>query len=121
MPRRSALPCSVAYEATASSSLSGLPILRSGATTRSASACGPQQLTCIRERVAELPAVHDRCDFVQAERERGHHAEVAAAAAQGPQQIRILGSADAQPLAVRRHQLSAQEVVAREPEPAADA
>src|SRR6202023_802545 len=106
MPRRSALPCSVAYGATASSSLSGLPILRSGPTTRSASAAGPQEQTGGgRPRPPR----------------GGGPLAVPAAAAQGPEQIRVLGGADAQPLAVRRHQLRAHEVVAREPEPAADA
>jgi hypothetical protein len=55
-------------------------------------------------------------DGVQPELELGHDAEVAAAAAQAPEQLRVARSVDLQPLAVGGHQLVGGNVVAREPQ-----
>ena len=57
-------------------------------------------------------------DRVQPELELGHDAEVAAAAAQAPEQLRVAGLVDTQPLALGRDQLVRRDVVARQPEPA---
>ena len=53
-------------------------------------------------------------DLVEAELERGDDAEVAAAAAQRPEQVRVLVLARADPLAARQHDLRADEVVDRQ-------
>ena len=55
---------------------------------------------------------------VQPELELGDDAEVAAAAAEPPEQVRVLGLVDMQPAAVGGDQLERLHVVAREPEPA---
>jgi hypothetical protein len=56
--------------------------------------------------------------LVQPELEPGHNAEVAAAAAEPPEQLRVAGLVDVEPFAVGGDQLVARDVVAREPEPA---
>ena len=52
-----------------------------------------------------------------AELERGHHAEVTAAAAQRPEQVRVLVGASGDERAVGEHDVRGQQAVDREPEP----
>jgi hypothetical protein len=51
---------------------------------------------------------------VEAELERGDHAEVAAAASQRPEQVRVLVRGRPQPLAVGRHDIDGEQLVHRE-------
>ena len=76
----------------------------------------------------EQPEVHDRPDLVQRELELGDDTEVAAAAAQRPVQVGVLGGRRGHDAAVggddaRRHEVvAAQAVLARQPaDPAAEA
>ena len=70
-------------------------------------------------------AVDDRADLVEPVHERRDDPEVAAAAADAPEELRVLSTARRQPLAGSCHDLGRQEVVGREPalalEPAAAA
>ena len=59
-------------------------------------------------------AAGDHVDGMQAVGERGGDAEVPAAAAQRPEQVRVRGRVDLEDLAVRGHELDAQQVVGRE-------
>ena len=59
-------------------------------------------------------APHHRADVVQAVLEAGRDAEVAAAAADRPEQVRVVLGVDAEQLAVRGHDLGGQQVVDRE-------
>ena len=70
------------------------------------------------DRVEELDDVGPAGDRLQPELELGHHAEVAAAAAQSPEQLRVAGLVDAEPLALGGDQLVRRHVVARQPDPA---
>ena len=64
-------------------------------------------------RPEDRPGEDDRADVVQAEFELGDDAEIAAAAAQAPEQVGVLGLARLHELAVGRHQVDRQEVVDR--------
>ena len=66
-----------------------------------------------RRRQDQHPA-HDRIDLVQPELEAGRDAEVAAAAADRPEEVRVRLGVRAQELAVRGHDLGGQQVVDRE-------
>jgi hypothetical protein len=57
-------------------------------------------------------------DRMEPELELGDDAEVAAAAAQAPEQLRVSGRVDAEPVALGGDQLIRRHVVARQPEPA---
>jgi hypothetical protein len=81
--------------------------------------------------VAEVPEGQgepdDRPDLVQAELEFGHHPEVATAAPDGPEQVRVLLGRSSHDAPVRGHDLYGQEVVtaqaslaAQPPHPAAE-
>ena len=59
-------------------------------------------------------AEDDRADRMQPELERRHHAEVAAAAAQCPKEVRVLAGARRADVSVGVHELGGDEVVARE-------
>ena len=75
-----------------------------------------QQLGGGRARVQDHPRVDDRADRVQPELERGHDAEVAAAALEAPEQLGVLVGARAHDAAVGGHDLGGQEVLARRSE-----
>ena len=60
------------------------------------------------------PDAHHRAEVVGAEGEAGDDAEVAAAAAQRPEQLGVLARADLDHLAARQHELKGDEVVAGE-------
>ncbi len=70
-----------------------------------------QHLAGLREGVDDQPGVDLRADRMQPELERGRHAEVAAAAAQGPEQLGLRSGRDLAQRAVGRHQAHAQQVV----------
>ena len=70
------------------------------------------------ERPERRPGLHDR-DRVAAERERGDDAEVAAAAADRPEEVAVLVRARACLGAVREDDVGLEQVVDREPEAAA--
>ena len=74
----------------------------------------PQRLASLRARVEHEPAEDLGPDRVQRELERGHDAEVAAAAAQRPEQLGMLVGGGADRLAARGHELDGEQVVARE-------
>ena len=78
----------------------------------------PQDLRRLVERPVDGPAQHDRADRVQVVLERGGDAEVAAAAAQAPEQLRLRAGVDAQPLPVGGDQVDRAQVVDGEPVPA---
>ena len=78
----------------------------------------PQHLPRGRPRVDE-PAREHRADRMQRVGERRDDPEVAAPAAQPPQQVRVVVGVDVQDVAARRHDLGRHEVVARQPEPTA--
>ena len=65
-------------------------------------------------RAAEQPAVDHRADLVQLQLELGDHAEVAAAAADAPEEVRVLVLAGADHAAIGGDHLGRQEVVTRE-------
>ena len=68
----------------------------------------------------EEPEVDDRPDLVQPELERGHDAEVAAAAAECPEQVGVLVGRGAQDPPVGGHDLGREEVVDGQTGPAAE-
>ena len=72
----------------------------------------------IVDREEQLDDVSLTGHRVQPELELGDDAEVAAAAAQAPEQVRVTGLVDMQPVAVGGDQLVRLHVVARQPEPA---
>ena len=65
------------------------------------------------DRVDDEAAQHVGPDRVEPELEAGDHAEVAAAAAESPEQVRVLGRARAHHLTCRSHDLGGLEVVDR--------
>ena len=71
------------------------------------------------ERPQDQPAVDDRPDLVQPERERGDHAEVGTGPADRPEQVGGLVPARAPDPAVGGDDLDLEEVVHRPPEPSA--
>ena len=73
-----------------------------------------------RERVDHEAAGDHRPDRVQPVLERGDDAEVAGAAADGPEEVGVLGGARVDELAVGEHDVDAQQVVDRHPEAAAE-
>ena len=75
-----------------------------------------QHLRRARERMDHEAADDHRPDRVQPVLERGDDAEVAAAAADGPEEIGVLGGARVDELAVGEHDVGAQQVVDRHPE-----
>ena len=79
---------------------------------------GGQHLGSALDRVADQPGQDDRPDPVGLELERGDDPEVSAAAAQGPEQLRVAGLAGGDDLAGRSHDLGRTQVVAGQPEPA---
>ena len=120
---RSAASGSPAWKTTSAASFAPEPsgactrpakTVRSSDASRDRVAVEAQQLGRGVERVGDQPA-GDRPDRVQAVRERGGDAEVAAAAAQRPEQVRVRGGVDLQHLAGRRHELDGEQVVGREP------
>jgi hypothetical protein len=78
---------------------------------------GPEHLLGTFDR-EQHQAAHDRRDRVDTERHRGHHPEVAPAAAESPQQLGVIGLAGMHQLAVRCDDVGGQQVIAREPMPA---
>ena len=62
-------------------------------------------------RGQEQHPADDRADLVEAVAQPRHHAEVPAAAAQRPEQVRVVVGVDLQQLAAGRHDLGAQQVV----------
>ena len=73
-----------------------------------AEAQGFGALICAPEEQAEID---QRADVVQAELERGHHAEVAAAAPHRPEEVGVLLLRRRHDPAVRRHQLDRDQAV----------
>jgi hypothetical protein len=80
-----------------------------------------QQCARLREGKNQEPAVHLRGDGVQLKFERRHDAEVAATAAQRPQQIWILAGARRDEAAVRTDHVGCDQTVARQAEAASKA
>ena len=78
----------------------------------------PQRRCRVLEREEQLDDVRLGGHRMQPELELGDDAEVAAAAAQPPEQVRVAGLVDVQPVAVGGDQLERRHVVARQPEPA---
>src|SRR5581483_10762541 len=76
-----------------------------------------ENLRPLPERPEDRAAV-DGADRVAAEQERGHHAEVAAAAAHGPEEVPVLARARRDEAAVGQDQVNLEQVVDREPVPA---
>ena len=72
-----------------------------------------QNLRRVVQRVEDRPGEHDRPDRVQAVLERGDDAEVAAAAADAPEQIGVVVLAGGDELALRSHDVHGEEVVDR--------
>ncbi len=68
----------------------------------------------VGRRRQDQHAAHDRVDLVQPELEAGRDAEVAAAAADRPEEVRVRLGVDAQELAVGGHDVGGQQVVDRE-------
>ena len=66
------------------------PVPTSSGASRHEVAVEAHQVAGHRGRVEQHAAEHDRADLVQAEVEGGDHAEVAAAAAQAPEQVGVL-------------------------------
>ena len=77
-------------------------------------AVGREHLGGLLDR-PERRAADDGADLVQAEQERRDDAEVAAAAADRPEQVGVLVGARAHALAVREHDLGLEQVVDRQP------
>ena len=73
-----------------------------------------QQLAGAIGGMQHEPAEHLRADRVQRELDRGDDAEVAAAAAQRPEQVGVLVGGGADELAARGHELDGEHVVGRE-------
>ena len=92
------------------------------ASSRGASAgdrpVGAEDLVGPLERPGDQPAVDGRADLVQAEREPGDDAEVAAAAAERPEQVGVLVAVGGADLAVGGDDLDLLEVVDRPAEAA---
>jgi hypothetical protein len=65
---------------------------------------------CVRERVDEEPRAHTG-QTMQTEAHGGHDAEVAAAAAQCPEQLRIIVAAGDNDASISEHDLSGQQIV----------
>lgn len=74
----------------------------------------PADLARLLPRIDQHAAVDDRTDGVQTELELGDDPEVPSAAAQAPEQLRVLGLAGGEHAAVRGHDPRRQEVVAGE-------
>ena len=70
-----------------------------------------QDLAGLCERVDDQAGVDLGADRMQLELERGHHAEVAAAAAQGPEQVGLRGGRDDAHGTVGRHDGGAEQIV----------
>jgi hypothetical protein len=87
-----------------------------GARRRAARASGAAPQRVLR-RIEQVNHQRRRPDLVEGELELGHHPEVPAAAAQPPEQLRVLPFAGRQQLAVRAHQLQADDVVTGQPVP----
>ena len=66
------------------------------------------------DRPERRPSHHGRADRVRAELKRGHDAEVAAAASQRPEQLRVLVGARVHERAVGEHDLGADQAVDRQ-------
>ncbi len=81
---------------------------------------GRQDLRCVGERVEDRPDHHHRADRVRLELERGDDAEVAAGAADGPEQVLVLGRARLPELPVGGDDVDREQVVDREPVLAAE-
>jgi hypothetical protein len=75
----------------------------------------PQRLGTALDLPEEQAELHHRSDLVQAELELGDHAEVAAAAAERPEQIRVLGCRSARDPPVGHDDLRGLEVVDAQP------
>ena len=76
-------------------------------------AVGLQQVRGGVDREEQHPAVEQRPDLVQLELEAGHDAEVAAAALERPEQVRVAVRAGDQKAPVRGHDLRGQQAVNR--------
>ena len=74
----------------------------------------PQQVEALVRVEEQQPGEHLGPDRMELERERGRDAEVAAAAVQRPEQVRVLVRAGGDPRPVGGHQLDRDEVVAGE-------
>ena len=74
-----------------------------------------QHLAGILERMEDRSGEHDRPHGVKPVLERGNDAEVAAAAAEAPEEVRVLILAGGENLAIGRHQVDRDEVVDRGP------
>jgi hypothetical protein len=74
-----------------------------------------QNLRRLAHRPEDRPCQHGRADRVEAELELGDDAEVAAAAAQAPEQVLILGLACPHELAIGGHEVDRLQLVDREP------
>ena len=72
-----------------------------------------EHLAGILEGVKDRPGEHDRSHRVKPVLERGHDAEVPAAAADPPEEVGVLIPARGEELALRRHQVDREEVVDR--------
>ena len=75
---------------------------------------GLERLRPARPLVDERPGEDVRVERVSAEGERRHDPEVAAAAAQAPEQVRMLGRTRPDGLAARQHDIGRDEVVDRQ-------
>ena len=95
----------------AAHTIAGLTVRPSPAAT----CAGPQRVRRAVLLDREHRELHDRTDVVQPELELGHDAEVAAAAAQRPEQVRVLGRTRPDTAPVGQHDLGRLEVVDREP------
>jgi hypothetical protein len=79
-----------------------------------------EHLLGVRERVHDQAGKHLGADLVDLELERRHHAEVAAAAADGPEQVAVLVRVGGELVACGRDHRGRDEVVDREPVLAAE-
>ena len=75
----------------------------------------PQRFPALVQGPEKQPELHDRVDLVQGELEGGDHAEVAAAAADGPEQVRVLTGRGPPHPAVGGDHLGRDQVVDAEP------
>ena len=73
-----------------------------------ASALGEERRDHVGRRGEDQHAADDRADMVQAELQAGHDAEVAAAAADRPEQVRVVLGVRAEQLAVGGHDVGGQ-------------
>ena len=89
-----------------------LAIVESSSGAASASAMKPAIASGVAGRISIPPTIG--VDRVEPELEAGRDAEVAAAAADRPEQVRIVLGVDAEELAVGGHDLGGEQVVDRE-------